>query len=440
MWSCTNSRSGFVKRKTLFKGIKYLDSATMLLISGDIYIEDGVIVEVGKSLSVSNDVTVINSGHLIAFPGLVNAHLHPSKEIYGSILDASPIDVVLDSVHKNNELETPEGQYTATLKALTAGIKKGVTTFGLFTSRAEHDIKAANLAGCRCTVNFCQSNTWVGKGHSPQHSSVDAACDKFNSALSLYRDALISVTPATASELSADDHLLLALHEIAQKNNTRFVLHVHEGKIQVDLHTREYEKSGIQRLADLNILDKSTTLVHCCHLSAEDIKLLKGSQSQVIHCPVSNSFVGAGTFPISELLNDVNIGLGTDAAMVNPGNNLAFDAMFALYHHGDADFSKKITAAKLLYLLTEGGAKTLGLENVGKIGSNYKADLIFFEKSKIDADYINTPVSLLKLLSNEYPSSVLIDGNEIIVDGQFVKEEIKENDAEFKTLREQVKI
>ncbi|EHF0280789.1 hypothetical protein IFY05_004450, partial [Salmonella enterica] len=62
------------------------------------------------------------------------------------------------------------------------------------------------------------------------------------------------------------------------------------------------------------------------------------------------------------------------------------------------------------------------------------------EKSKIDADYINTPVSSLKLLSNEYPSSVLIDGNEIIVDGQFVKEEIKENDAEFKTLREQVKI
>ncbi|MDJ6542862.1 amidohydrolase family protein [Salmonella enterica] len=429
-----------MKRKTLFRGIKYLDSATMLLITGDVYIEDGVIVEVAKKISVSNDVTVIDSGHLIAFPGLVNAHLHPSKEIYGSILDTSPIDIVLDSVHKNNEMETPEGQYAAALKAITTEIKKGVTTFGLFTSRVEHDIKAAKFAGCRCVVNFCQSNIWVGKGYKPQHSSVDTVLDKLDSALSLYQDALISVTPATASELSADNLLLLALHSVAKKNNNRFVLHMHEGEIQVELHTHEYGKSGIQRLADLNILDKNTTLVHCCHLSVEDIRLLKASQSQIIHCPVSNSFVGAGTLPVAELQNNLNIGLGTDAAMVNPGNNLAFDAMFALYHHGDSDFSKKITAAKVLHWLTEGGAKTLGLENVGKIENAYKADLILFEKSKIDIDYINTPVSLLKLLNNEKPSCVLIDGNEIIVDGKFVKIGVEENDEEFKMLREQVKI
>ncbi|HAK1939076.1 TPA: amidohydrolase family protein [Salmonella enterica] len=371
-----------MKRKTLFKGIKYLDSTTMLLITGDIYIEGDVIVKTGKNLPVSNDTIVIDSEHLIAFPGLVNAHLHPSKEIYGGILDTSPIDVVLDSVHKNNEMETPEGQYVAALKALTNGIKKGVTTFGLFTSRVDYDIKAAKLTGCRCVVNFCQSNIWVGNGHKPQYSSVDAALDKFDSALSLYQDALISITPAMASELSADDLLLLALHSVAKQNNTPFVLHVHEGVIQVELHTREYGKSGIQRLADLNILDKNTTLVHCCHLSEEDIRLLKTSQSQIIHCPVSNSFVGAGSLPVSELQSDLNIGLGTDAAMVNPGNNLAFDAMFALYHHGDSNFSKKITAAKLLHMLTEGGAKTLGLKNVGKIESNFKADLIFLKSQR----------------------------------------------------------
>ncbi|BET80209.1 S-adenosylhomocysteine deaminase Methylthioadenosine deaminase [Edwardsiella anguillarum] len=429
-----------MKRKTLFKGIKYLDSVTMLLISGDIYIVDGIIIETGKNISVSNDVTVIESEHLIAFPGLVNAHIHPSKEIYGSILDASPIDIVLDSVHRNNKIETPEGQYIAALKALTSGIQKGVTTFGLFTSRADDDIKAAKFIGCRCVVNFCQSNTWVGKGHSPQNSSVETALDKFDSALSLYQDLLISITPATASELSADDQLLLELHQIAKKNNTRFILHVHEGKIQVELHIHKYGKSGIQRLADLNILDQSTTLVHCCHLSEKDISLLKEAQSNIIHCPVSNSFVGAGTLPLAELMNNLNIGLGTDAAMVNPGNNLTFDAMFALYHHGDADFNKKITATKALHFLTEGGAKTLGLDNVGKIKSNYKADLIFFEKSKIDTDYINTPVSLLKLLNNENPSYVLIDGNEIIIDGQFAKNSTIENDAKFKTLRERVKL
>jgi len=428
-----------VKMKTMYKGIRYLDSSTMLLTTGDIYIDDGIIVEVGKKLSPKDDVTIIHSEHLIAFPGLVNAHLHPSKEIYGGILDTSPIDIVLDSVHRNNEMETSEGQYIAALKALATGIKKGVTTFGLFTSRADHDIKAAKIAGCRCVVNYCQSNTWVGKGHKPQHSSVDAALDKLDSALSLYQDELIAITPATSSELSADDLLFLALHSVAKEKNTPFVLHIHEGEIQVELHKRKYGKSGIKRLADLNILDKYTTLVHCCNLSAEDISLLKASQSQIIHCPVSNSFVGAGTLPISELQNNLNIGLGTDAAMVNPENNITFDAMFALYHHGDADFFKKITASKLLHMLTEGGAKTLGLEKVGKIERTFKADLIFFEKSKVDVDYINTPVSLLKLLNNENPSYVLINGKEIIIDKEFIDGSVKDNYESFKILREKVK-
>ncbi|KNC87944.1 amidohydrolase family protein [Trabulsiella odontotermitis] len=427
-----------MKQKTLFKGIKYLDSDSMRLTPGDICIENGVITETGNNLDVGTGAKIVDSSSLIALPGLVNAHLHPSKEIHGSILDASPIDIVLDSVHKNNALETPEGQFIAALKALTTGVKKGVTSFGLFTSRIENDVKAARLTGCRCVVNFCQSNMWVGKGQSPQRNSVATACDNYYSSLVFGQDALISITPATASELAADDHLLLALHEIACQFSSRLTLHAHEGKTQVDLHTDRYGKSGIQRLAALKILDKNTTLIHCSHLSDEDIRLLRENQPQIIHCPISNSFVGAGTLPISTFINDVNIGLGTDAAMVNPGNNLAFDALFALYHHGDSDFNNKITASRLLYLLTEGGAKTLGLENVGKIEAGYKADLIFFEKEKIDVDYINTPVSLLKLLNNEYPSYVLIDGKEIITDGQFVLAAIKENDAEYKSLRQKV--
>jgi 5-methylthioadenosine/S-adenosylhomocysteine deaminase len=429
-----------MKTKILFKGIKYLDAVTMLLISGDIYIEDDTIVEIGRDLVVCSETAIVEASQLIAFPGLVNAHLHPSKEIHGSILDASPIDIVLDSVHKNNELESPQGQYIAALKALSSGIKKGVTTFGLFTSRAENDVLAARLAGCRCVVNFCQSNMWAGKGQSPQRSTVDVACDNYYAALSSYEDSLVSVSPATASELSADDALLLALHKAARHTRTRLFLHAHEGKIQVDLHSAEYGKSGIQRLAELKILDRNTTLVHCSHLSDDDISVLKNSGAQIIHCPVSNSFVGAGTLPVSALMSNVNIGLGTDAAMVNPGNNLTSDALFALYHHGDTDFSKKVSATRLLYFLTEGGAKTLGLNNVGKIESGYKADLILFEKSKIDTDYINTPVSLLKLLNSESPSRVMINGENIIIDGQFVNVDIELNDTEYEILRAQVRL
>jgi len=44
----------------------------------------------------------------------------------------------------------------------------------------------------------------------------------------------------------------------------------------------------------------------------------------------------------------------------------------------------------------------------------------------------------LKLLNIENPSMVLINGSEIMIDGVFVKNEIKDNDENFKLLRKQI--
>ncbi|CAM3463162.1 amidohydrolase family protein [Xenorhabdus nematophila] len=427
-----------MKNKFFLKDVSYLDSSTMQLKVGSIKIVDGIISEIEDVIIDYGSDIIIEAQNIILMPGLVNAHLHPSKEIYGGALDASPIDIVLDTVHKNNALEDSEGQFIASLKSLTSGLMKGVTTYGVFTSRIQSDIRAIQQAGVRCVINYCQSNQWIGSGYSPENRAIDEIIQKYLEAEDQYQSELIKLSPATASELSANEELLLSLHSIANKRMTNFTLHIHEGRHQVESYKNFYGQSAISNFDKMKLLDKNTTLIHCCTLSEEDINILKRRDCNIVHCPVSNSFVGAGTMPIRPLWENRNIGLGTDAAMVNPNNDLTFDAIFSLYHHGDSDFENKINAAEVIYMLTEGGAKALGFKDIGKIEKGYKADFIFFNKDSIDVDYINTPVSLLKMLNREKPNIVMINGVEVVKNNKLVNFNLSENNVSFSMIRERL--
>lgn len=423
----------------LFKNITYLDSTSMHLLKGDVRISAGYITEIGDQLAGKTGEKTIDSCSLIVLPGMINAHLHPSKEIYGSMLDYSPIDVVLNSVHTNNSLEDAEGQYVASLKSMMSALKKGVTTFGLFTSRIESDARAAEEIGVRSVINYCQNNQWIGSGKSPESKSSEEITRHFLDVNEKYTSNLTTISPATASELSADDDLIIKLHHIAQEFKTPFFVHMHEGEHQVTSHYNVYGMSGIERLAKLNVLNNHTTLIHSCHLSEQDKKLLLLSDCNIIHCPVSNSFVGAGTLPLKDL-SSMTIGLGTDAAMVNPVNDITFDALMSLYHHGDKDFGKKVSASYILKILTEGGAKSLGLSQLGRIEVGFKADLIFYDMNSIDAGYINTPVSILKMLNHESPTRVMINGEILINNKEFINSALLDNERKYSAIREMIKL
>ncbi len=136
----------------------------------------------------------------------------------------------------------------------------------------------------------------------------------------------------------------------------------------------------------------------------------------------------------------MTIGLGTDAAMVNPVNNITFDALMSIYHHGDNDFTKKVSAAYILKTLTEGGANSLGLSQTGRIETGFKADLIFYDMKSIDSAYLNTPISILKMLNLESPCKVMINGKIIIDNTNFIDSTLLENESEYSAIREMINL
>ncbi|HGE5782939.1 MULTISPECIES: amidohydrolase family protein [Bacillus] len=372
----------------------------------------------------------IDAQNLVIFPGLINAHLHPSKEIYGGMEAFCSISDVLDKVHKNNHLETPKLQSLASLYSILNSIRQGVTTIGMFTSRAEVDAEQAKEAGVRAVVHFSQNDHWIGKESNPEESSLEKILQRYIDCSEKYESELIQIHPATASELTATPELMQELHKIAKEQNKKFVMHICEGNSQVEQCLDHYGETGIELLNRLGLLDSSTLLVHAAKLSERDIEILLERQLNFIHCPVSNSFTGAGRFPFKKLLHN-NIGLGTDAAMVNLFNSMSYEAAFALYFHGESSLEEKVRVTNIIDSLTKESALALGIEDLGTIEEGMLADLCFFDRKSIFIDSQEPPLLFLNTILKKEPVHVMINGKFNMFNRNISKHDFSQIEKEF---------
>ena len=75
----------------LIQGGRIVDAATDTDKKGDIYLEDGVITEIGEKLKIKDKSDkVIDAKGCLVMPGLIDAHAHPiSTPYYNGI----PLDI-----------------------------------------------------------------------------------------------------------------------------------------------------------------------------------------------------------------------------------------------------------------------------------------------------------------------------------------------------------
>ncbi|KVE22199.1 amidohydrolase [Burkholderia vietnamiensis] len=423
----------------LYANIEYLEPETCRLVNADILVGEGVIRGIyPPGEGPHTGVEVVDRSGCLMFPGLVNAHLHPSKELYGDLHDFSPIQAVLDTVHRNNKLESEQTQRTAALYSILRNVRAGVTSFGIFTSRFETDAGACDAVGVRASIQFCQSDQWLGAGSKPAAYGVDEILRRYERSVAEFESPRIRLSPATASELSASDDLVRQLHVLAKQAGKKFAMHVHEGQTQVASFREARGTSALRHLDSLGVLDEHIALVHVSSVDDADIEVLRQSSANLIHCPISNSFVGAGRMPVKTFLGRRHVGLGTDAAMVNPENRLMNDAMFCLYHHGDRDLAEKPGAREVFRMLTVSGAEAIGLRRVGAIRVGWLADFLVYRRVGLSDAYGNTPIANLRLLRNESPYEVFVGGTRIFADGVFSGCDADAWRARFATLREGV--
>jgi cytosine/adenosine deaminase-related metal-dependent hydrolase len=155
----------------------------------------------------------------------------------------------------------------------------------------------------------------------------------------------------------------------------------------------------------------------CVQLSSAERRIIAERGVRCSHMPLSNCEVGGGIAPVPEqLAAGVTIGLGTDGYITD-----MFEVMRGafLIHKARLLDPATMPAATVLGMATEGSARAIGLDHVGRLDPGWKADLVV-----VDAD-LPTPLTEDNLFdqvvlwrNRSHVRQVMVDGNWRVRDGQ----------------------
>jgi cytosine/adenosine deaminase-related metal-dependent hydrolase len=111
----------------------------------------------------------------------------------------------------------------------------------------------------------------------------------------------------------------------------------------------------------------------CVQLSPEEVRIIAERGVRVVHMPLSNCEVGGGIAPVPDLIEaGAMVGLGSDGYITD-----FFEVMRGafLIHKARRQDPRVMPASLVWYLATEGGARAIGFENVGRLAAGWQADL-----------------------------------------------------------------
>ncbi len=129
--------------------------------------------------------------------------------------------------------------------------------------------------------------------------------------------------------------------------------------------------SPIAYLDSLGLLNSQLLAAHCTQADDDDIALLAARKVSVVVCPRSNRNLKVGLPPVQKLADaGVNLCLGTDSLASVPTLDLMDDV---------AALRRAVPTLRpeaIVRMVTEAGARALGLDELGTITPGKRADLV----------------------------------------------------------------
>ncbi len=149
--------------------------------------------------------------------------------------------------------------------------------------------------------------------------------------------------------------------------------HVNEGVHEGRWAERHLGVRTLEFYDQLGVAGPHLLASQCVQLTTREREIIAARGVRVTHMPLANCEVGGGIAPVPELLDaGVTVGLGSDGYV-----NDFFEVMRGafLIHKARLEDPAVMDAARVLGLATEGGARALGLDRVGRLEPGWAADL-----------------------------------------------------------------
>jgi len=405
--------------------------------------ERGVIVEgtriverVGRGATPERIDTTFDASRHVVLPGLVNAHHHFYQTLTRAHPQAinKPLFQWLNALYPIWARLKPSHLRLASRLALTELLLSGCTTAAdhhyLFPAGLEDavdiEVEEARALGMRMTVSRGSMNLSIKDGGLPPDSVVqdeETILGDSERVLKLFHDpkagAQIRVALAPCSPFSISRRLMTESARLAERYDCRLHTHLCETGDEERFCLEMYGLRPVDLLEETGWMSNRVWLAHGIHFNPQEIARLGKAGVGVCHCAASNMVLASGICPTCDLeAAGAPVGLGVDGSASNDSSNMMEAVRHALMIGRLRYGAEKITHLDVLRWATEGSARCLGRDDIGRIEEGYEADLALFKLDELRFSGAHDPLAALVLSGAHRADRVMIAGKWRVVDGQ----------------------
>jgi 8-oxoguanine deaminase len=386
----------------------------------------------------------------VVLPGLVNAHHH----FYQTLTRAHPAGLNqelipwLVAMNKVWARLKPEHFRLAVRMALIELLLSGCTTAAdhhqMFPPGLEDainiEVEEARKLGVRMTVTRGSQNISEKDGGLPLDDIVqdeDTILADSERVLKLFHDpkpgAAIRIALAPCSPLAVTKGVMIGSAALAERYNCQIHTHLAQTPDEEAYCRQAFGIGLVDKLEEIGWMSKRLWLAHGSCLSAEDVRRLGRAGVGVCNCAASDMLLGLQICPTKDLeAAGATIGLGVDGSASNDSSNamesLRHSLMLGRLRYG----ASRVTHRDVLGWATEGSARCLGRDDIGRIAVGLEADLAMFTLDEPRFSGAHDPLAALVLCGAHRADRVMAAGEWRVIDGSPVGVDLEGLIAEHK--------
>jgi cytosine/adenosine deaminase-related metal-dependent hydrolase len=372
---------------------------TAMRTSGSIRVRDGVIAAMGALQPEPGERRLDASGCVI-YPGLISTHHHMFQSVLKGVQSGINLPLLgwlraVPSAYWSKIDE--EALAVAARIALSEMLLSGTTTVAdhhyLFSDDFGFDpahviFEVARSLGIRLV--FCRGGGTRSRPYDDKNApvpvetldgmlrSVEACAQRFHdtSKGSLTQVALAPTTPTW----SLDSGELRETIAAARRMKLRLHSHLSESHDYVDYCLSVHGKRPVHWIAENDWLGPDVWFAHLVHLDAEEVGILASTGTGMAHCPQSNCRLGSGIAPADAMARlGGAVSLGVDGAASNEAADMISEMHSCWHTHRATKGAGAVTAEDVVHWATAGGARVLGLPQIGTLAPGQQADIAIFD-------------------------------------------------------------
>lgn len=353
---------------------------TFQVVEGELWVKGNTICYIGNGSDMAETMKkeeisawereIDVKGNLL-LPGFKNAHAHTYMTFLRSYADDLPLQEWLYQMcfPKEDKLTTENIrplEVLGIMEYLTSGI---TTSFDMCyfppvyaQVAAQCGFRAVQVSGVN---SFGGSAVVVEENYLKVNETSD----------------LTSFMIGFHAEYTTKMELMEEIAKLAEKYKSPVFLHNSETQNEVKECLERYGKTPTQLTDELGMYQYGGGGFHCVYFEDRDYEIFKKRNLTAVTCPASNLKLASGIAPVKRFVDEgINVAIGTDGPASNNCLDM-FREMFltsALAKVREMD-AECVSADKILYMATTGGAKALGLEDCDRLAPGKKADLIMLD-------------------------------------------------------------